>query len=190
MTIHPCAACKLLVGVSCCEPSENDDGLWWPLTYAEAKRIAVFSRATIEECLHVLKLSASDMRKIRKEYSKREVEQVVDGYGLFLSPPTRKPCRYLGYSGCLLGKYKPHLCELYPLEKVGRRWIAYDKPDHSCIIQDRARGNVAVVHEMLNIRKGRPDQIMRTWNRDRKTHERDMRRHIINAAKTSDSSSR
>lgn len=172
----PCGACKALYGATCCE-SKYGDTARFPMTYAEALRLAKLHLITVEEAVAIREVSPEEQDELRSAAGADVASLVVDGRALYL-PIEAGSCRYLGPHGCTVGEIKPHICALFPFSRGPLDWELGRLVGMSgyCFAQDASNGSVQAALEMFGITLSDLDGIERRQRKDMKTHAAQMRR--------------
>ena len=134
---NPCASCKSVYGSTCCEVKDASVPRY-PMTYAEANRIAKQFGVPIREAIDVRKVTKDEKRQLYEIAGEHVANLIVDGHGLYLPMTEDHACRYLARGGCSIPPIKPHFCALFPFSRHYNRWVIGDLVQDSgfCFGQD------------------------------------------------------
>ena len=175
---NPCASCKDLYGRTCCEVKDST-APFFPLTYAEASRIAKHFGIPIQEAV-TLRTVTSEEKRALYDAAGYEVANLVVGDKALYLPVENDRCRYLAKDGCSIPYIKPHLCALFPFARKNGRWtVGANVPTSKfCFGLDASGRSTKKALEIFGETTSNLDYVERRWERDRRTHSLNLRRLV------------
>lgn len=174
---NPCASCKSLYGATCCE-SKGDAAPFFPLTYAEARRIAKYHGMPLKKAVNIRMVPAAEQKLLRSSSGTHISNLIVDNVGLYLPLREDGSCQYLGKGGCLIPFIKPYICAMFPFSRKHDHWVIGGLVHDTgfCFGQDASGLNTKKAMDLFGETKANLDLVEKHWLRDRKTHAAHMKK--------------
>lgn len=159
-----------MFGGTCCEPRKSE---WvpWPMTFAEAGRIAERVCKPITEAVD---LKHGDAKELERASGKSLARLIVRDRGLYLPRNEDGSCCYLVNKSCSIESAKPAICAMFPLRRIGKQWKRWRFVSPGfCLVQDTV-DDVREIAAETGRTLDELDTIANQWDIDRKRHYSDM----------------